>query len=138
LIHNAVSLSTHTNGTLALSSLIDSPLIENKRWIISSRLAPHITDLATHKFGSHILLKLIHHYETDAQQSLLEALEDEETLLSILSDISHGLPFVLKVILSQKIPEENRIYLQDIAHPLLTYMQGSRYKKASLEFVDVE
>ncbi|KAI8884416.1 ARM repeat-containing protein, partial [Backusella circina FSU 941] len=138
LIQNALSLSTHTNGILALSCLIDSPLMENKRWIISSRLALHITELATHKFGSHILLKLIYHYENEAQKCLLEALEDEKVLLSIISDHSHGLPFILKIILSQRIPEEYRVCLQDIAHPLLTQIRGVRYKKALLEFVNLE
>jgi hypothetical protein len=137
-LKNAVSLSIHANGALLVSWLIESSQLENRYSLLASRLAPHLTQIATHKLGTQILLKLINQdTEIQARATLLSALEDQDTMREILSDQARGLGFAIKVISSDNLSSDEKTKLREIAHPILTQLQGTGFKKALLEFVAV-
>ncbi|KAI7896233.1 armadillo-type protein [Mucor mucedo] len=139
LLQNSVSLSIHANGALLISWFIESSQIENRYSLLAARLAPHLTQIATHKLGTQILLKLINQdLDLKARACLLEALENGDTMREILSDQARGLAFAIKVISSESLGSDEKSKLREIAHPILTQLQGTGFKKALVEFVAVE
>ncbi|KAI9269993.1 armadillo-type protein [Helicostylum pulchrum] len=139
LLQNSVALSIHTNGALLLSWLIESSKLKNRYMLLALRLAPHLTQIATHKLGTQILLKLINQdIEEQAKSILLTALENQDTMREILSDQARGLGFVIKLISTETLTSDEKSKLCEIAHPILTRLQGTSFKKALVEFVAVE
>ncbi|KAI8639726.1 armadillo-type protein [Parasitella parasitica] len=135
LLQNAVSLATHPNGSLLVSWLIDCSALENRLSILASQLAPCLVQVATHKLGSQIMLKLINQdNDPEARGCLYEALNNTETMTEVLSDQARGLNFVLKVISSEYLSSDEITKLQEMAHPILTQWQGTSFKKALVEF----
>lgn len=107
--------------------------------LLALRLAPHLTQIATHKLGTQILLKLINQdIEEQAKSILLTALENQDTMREILSDQARGLGFVIKLISTETLTSDEKSKLCEIAHPILTRLQGTSFKKALVEFVAVE
>lgn len=138
-MQNSVALSIHTNGALLLSWLIESSKLKNRYALLALRLAPHLTQVATHKLGTQILLKLINQdIEEQAKSILLTALENQDTMREILSDQARGLGFVIKLISTETLTSDEKSKLCEIAHPILTQLQGTSFKKALVEFVAVE
>lgn len=136
LLQNAVSLSIHANGALLVSWLIESSQLDNRYSLLASRLAPQLTQVATHKLGSQILLKLINQdVDEQARTILLNALENHDTMHEILSDQARGLGFAIKVISGDHLSADEKTKLRELAHPILTQLQGTGFKKALLEFV---
>lgn len=89
--------------------------------------------------GTQILLKLINQeLDLKARICLLDALEDGDTMREILSDQARGLAFAIKVISSESLSSDEKSKLREIAHPILTQLQGTGFKKALVEFVAVE
>ncbi|GAN10525.1 hypothetical protein MAM1_0366d10067 [Mucor ambiguus] len=135
LLQNAVSLAIHANGALLISWLIDCSTLENRLSLLASQLAPCLVQVATHKLGSQIMLKLINQdTDSEARQCLYEALNNTETMTEVLSDQARGLNFALKVISSDYLSSDERTKLREMAHPILTQWQGTSFKKALLEF----
>ncbi|KAL9538344.1 hypothetical protein MBANPS3_011001 [Mucor bainieri] len=135
LLQNAVSLAIHANGALLISWLIDCSTLENRLSLLASQLAPCLVQVATHKLGSQIMLKLINQdSDPEARQCLYEALNNTETMTEVLSDQARGLNFALKVIASDYLSSDERTKLREMAHPILTQWQGTSFKKALLEF----
>lgn len=138
LLQNAVSLSIHANGALLVCWLIETSQLKNRYSLLASRLAPHLTQVATHKLSTQILLKLINQeVDENAKQTLLTALENQDTMRSILSDQARGLGFAIKVITSENLSSDEKTKFREITHPILTQLQGTGFKKALLEFVAV-
>lgn len=69
---------------------------------------------------------------------LLTALENQDTMHDILSDQARGLAFAIKVISSENLSSDEKSKLREIAHPILTQLQGTGFKKALVEFVAIE
>lgn len=135
LLQNAVSLAIHANGALLISWLIDCSTLENRLSLLASQLAPCLVQVATHKLGSQIMLKLINQdNDPEARQCLYKALNNTETMTEVLSDQARGLNFALKVISSDYLSSDERTKLREMAHPILTQWQGTSFKKALLEF----
>ncbi|CEP19852.1 hypothetical protein [Parasitella parasitica] len=135
LLQNAVSLATHPNGALLISWLIDCATLEKRLSILASQLAPCLVQVATHKLGSQIMLKLINQdNDPEARQCLYEALNNTETMTEVLSDQARGLNFALKVISSEYLSSDEITKLREMAHPILTQWQGTGFKKALVEF----
>lgn len=135
LLQNAVSLAIHANGALLISWFIDCSTLKNRLSLLASQLAPSLVQVATHKLGSQILLKLINQdSDPEARQCLYEALNSTETMTEVLSDQARGLNFALKVISSEYLTSDERTKLREMAHPILTQWQGTSFKKAFLEF----
>ncbi|KAL7311593.1 hypothetical protein PS15m_009332 [Mucor circinelloides] len=135
LLQNAVSLAIHANGALLISWLIDCSTLENRLSLLASQLAPCLVQVATHKLGSQIMLKLINQdSDPEARQCLYEALNNTETMTEVLSDQARGLNFALKVISSEYLSSDEKTKLREMAHPILTQWQGTSFKKALLEF----
>lgn len=122
-----------------ISWFVESSQIENRYSLLASRLAPHLTQISTHKLGTQILLKIINQdLDLKARMCLLNALEDQETMREILSDQARGLAFAIKVISSENLSSDEKSKLREIAHPILMQLQGTGFKKALVEFVAVE
>ena len=138
-MQNSVSLSIHANGALLISWLIDSSEFKNRYRLLALQLAPHLLQIATHKLGTQILSKLINQdvYE-EAKIIILRELENPDILQQVLSDQTRGLGFVIKVISSNYLSPDEKSKLRELAHPILTQMQGTGFKKALLEFVPGE
>ncbi|KAK4512353.1 glutamine--fructose-6-phosphate transaminase (isomerizing) [Mucor velutinosus] len=135
LLQNAVSLAIHANGALLISWLIDCSTLENRLSLLASQLVPCLVQVATHKLGSQIMLKLINQdNDPEARQCLYNALNNTETMTEVLSDQARGLNFALKVISSDYLSSDERTKLREMAHPILTQWQGTSFKKALLEF----
>jgi hypothetical protein len=53
----------------------------------------------------------------------------------VLSDQTRGLGFAIKVISCEYLTSDEKTKLRELAHPILTQLQGTGFKKALLEFV---
>lgn len=85
------------------------------------------------------MLKLINQdVDENARIILLNALENHDTMQEILSDQARGLGFAIKVISSDYLTSDEKTKFRELAHPILTQLQGTGFKKALLEFVSTD
>ncbi|KAI7852459.1 armadillo-type protein [Circinella umbellata] len=130
LIQNAVSLAMNANGALLLSWLIDSSNLENRYSMLANRLVPQLTQMATHKLGSQMILKLFNqNHDMKAREIILLGLTNEKTLEEILADQVRGVSLIQKILSSSFISTEERDHLSDQIRPLLNNPQGAGHKK---------
>lgn len=105
----AVPLACSTNGSLLLHWLLDDPdqlFSSGQRFrLVWQRLAPHLRELATHKLGSVVLVRLAHQTtEPEVVRYIAEALfepsiETKERLYSqICLDPVHGTQVIAQVL----------------------------------------
>ncbi|KAI9259449.1 armadillo-type protein [Phascolomyces articulosus] len=130
LVQNAMSLAMNANGALLLSWLIDSSNLENRYSMLANRLVPQLVQIATHKLGSQMLLKLFNqNHDIQAREAILAGLTDEKTLEEILADQVRGVSLIQKILSSSFISTEERDHLSDQIRPLLNNPQGAGHKK---------
>lgn len=130
LAQNVVSLSVNANGSLLLSWLLDSSNFEDRFSIVASRLAPHLSQVATHKLGSQMVLKIINQtHDNQAQSTMLDGLMEESTLSDILGDQVRGLSLIHKVISCSSIPISQRQAMAATIQPLVTQSDSAGHKK---------
>ncbi|KAI8081953.1 armadillo-type protein [Gilbertella persicaria] len=134
LLQNAVLLATHSNGALLISWFMDCRLMENRHKLLASQLSFNLAQVATHKLGSQILLRLVNqNIEIKAKQYILNELHNQETLKEIVSDHTRGLSFVLKVLSSEYTTVEEKADLKAAVCPILKQLQGAEFRKALVE-----
>ena len=120
----------NANGALLLSWLIDSSNLENRYSMLANRLVPQLTQMATHKLGSQMILKLFNqNHDMQARETILLGLTNEKTLEEILADQVRGVSLIQKVLSSSFISTEERDHLSDQIRPLLNNPQGAGHKK---------
>ncbi|KAI8140594.1 armadillo-type protein [Fennellomyces sp. T-0311] len=130
LTQNAVSLAMNANGALLLSWLIDSSNVDNRYSILANRLIPQLAQIATHKLGSQMILKLFNQsHDVKAREAILLGLTNEKTLEEILGDQVRGVSLIQKILSSSFISATERDHLSNQVRPLLNSSQGAGHKK---------
>ncbi|KAF7727345.1 hypothetical protein EC973_007654 [Apophysomyces ossiformis] len=138
-LQNIDFLSTNANGVLLLSWLIDAPVLQNRLHLIAHRLVPRITQLAVHKLGSQIVLKLINQsVDPEAQRMILNHILDQDNLEEILAEQVRGPSFLQKVLHSSHVSAADKSQLAYLIMPLLDDLQGPGYKTLVAEIVAME
>jgi len=96
---HSVQLATNSNGALLLTWFLDTCTFPRRRSVLAPRLIPHLVHLCTHKVAYLTVLKIINQRnEPEARDSILQALFEDQTLQSIVSDHACGATFIFKVL----------------------------------------
>ncbi|KAI8378684.1 armadillo-type protein [Choanephora cucurbitarum] len=131
LLQNATSLAIHSNGALLVSWLIDCSSMQNRHCLLATQLMPQFVDVATHKLGSQILLKLINQdVDQEAKQLILKAMLQLSNLQAIVSDQSRGLGLTLKLLSSDYLSEDEKRQIKEPVCAVLKQLSGTEYGKA--------
>ncbi|KAI8378324.1 armadillo-type protein [Blakeslea trispora] len=131
LLQNATTLAIHSNGALLISWLIDCSSLQNRHCLLANELAPQLVEIATHKLGSQILLKLVNQdIDLEAKNLILETLLQQKTLHAIVSDQSRGIGFILKLLSSEHLLEDEKKRLQEPVCSILKQLPGAEYGKS--------
>jgi hypothetical protein len=111
-------------------------MLGNRLNILASRLAPHLTQLCTHKLGSQIVYKLINQtQDTEAQEIMLDKMQ--ASLYDILSDQVRGVPLVQKVVDCQCLSLQQRQTITNLARSQLENLNGPGHRKLLEHLLEV-
>lgn len=130
ICQNALSLSTNANGVLLLTWLIESTHFDRRMECITERLIPHLSQLCVHKFGSQVVYKLLK--DPVSRDLVLPQLD----LVEILTDQVRGLTFIVKVISSPDLTDEQQLELKTKACIELEKLNGPGHKKLLAQLLD--
>lgn len=90
LVLNCIPLATSPNGALLITWLVDASALPGRFRLLSSRFAPHLVHLCTHKLASTAVLRVINQRtDLDASRAVLAKIfstPNDQVLIDILSD----------------------------------------------------
>ncbi|EQC53037.1 hypothetical protein SJAG_16457 [Schizosaccharomyces japonicus yFS275] len=110
-------LAMNGNGTLLLNYLLENKPLPNVPNLLASRFVQDIVRMCTHRLASTTLLKVIAHAQEDSQagsiivRALLQHNAKGLPLERVMADQSYGPAFLLKLLMSDNLPESDRMIL---------------------------
>ncbi|KAI8804762.1 armadillo-type protein [Cladochytrium replicatum] len=123
IVQNAVTLCTNANGSLLVTWLLESSGLPGRYRVLAPKLSPHVVALCSHKLASATILKLVNQrHELDARDLMIQSIfyHDDHALADILSDQSHGITLVQKILACGSISPDERSALIERVRTVLT------------------
>ncbi|KAI8838385.1 armadillo-type protein [Chytridium lagenaria] len=116
IVQNAGQLVTNPNGAILVTWLLDTSSLPGRYRVIAPKLVPFVAAFCNHKLASSTILKLVNQrIELDAREVIIKELffRDENILREVLSDFSHGVSTIQKILSTACVTPEERVRLAD-------------------------
>ncbi|KAJ3112567.1 hypothetical protein HDU96_004418 [Phlyctochytrium bullatum] len=125
IVQNSAQLVTNPNGAILVTWLLDSSSLPGRYRVIAPKLVPFLAAFCNHKLASSTILKLVNQrIELDAREVVVKELffKDDNTLKEVLSDLTHGVSTIQKILATACITPDERVRFGDRVRSILARM----------------